>query len=240
MTKRTIETSLLALAMLALAGCDATQPAPLCRAQTAQYGARYIVEGTPQGACTGKVLTGELLNLQYYRAPLEEAAGTTSVAIEPQSVADAVKAGATGTEYSIGRYTANQPDGENLCRAPTLSQTSIMVGANPISYQWSNVQMMVTPVSNNIHFGADLVRRDGDCTVTYKVSAVYPAKYCGDGRDQMGMPDPTTGKADPTACDATILGSGLSPDLAYQCDVTADGASGTRLCLPAKAFPAYK
>jgi hypothetical protein len=33
--------------------------------------------------------------------------------------------------------------------------------------------MFVTPLSNGIHFGADLARKDGDCTVNYKVVAVY-------------------------------------------------------------------
>ncbi len=232
--------ALLSLAALAAGGCDATQPRPLCRAQSAQYAARYTVQGTPQGACDGKVLTGEILNLQYYRSPPGDAAGTASLAIEPESVFQAVKAGmATGMEYSIGRYTAVEPDAANLCKAPTLSETSITMGTTAISYKWSNMEMMVMATSNAIHFGGDLVRKEGDCTVNYKVSAVYPALHCGDGVDQMGMPDPTTGKPNPAACEP-VTGSGLSPDLAYACDASADGTSGTRLCVPAKAFPAFK
>ena len=53
------------------------------------------------------------------------------------------------------------------------------------------------------------------------------------------MPDPTTGKPNPAACEP-IVGSGLSPDLAYACDANPEGTSGTLLCVPSKAFPAFK
>jgi hypothetical protein len=221
------------LAVAALGSCDATQPKPYCRVQQDTYAARYIMQSM-QGACTGKVLTGEILHLTYYRAPLTEANGTTSVAIQPESVLEATHelTMSAGMEYSIGKFTTINPGDDDLCKVPTFAETNITTPMARLSYAWSNMQLMVTPVSNAIHFGADLVRKDGDCTVTYKVSAVNPALHCGDGMDMMGHPDPTTGNPNQKACEFE-QGSGLSPDLAYTCDATL-------LCLPSKEFPSRK
>jgi hypothetical protein len=230
-----------ALAAAALVSCEATQPKPFCRVRQDAYAARYTMQSM-QGACTGKVLAGEIIHLQYYRtAPNDPAGASTSIAIEPESVAEAVKgtAGATGMEYSLGKFTTVNPGDDDLCRAPTLSETSIVAGATRLSYAWSNIEMKVTPDSNAIHFGADLVRKDGDCTVTYKVSAINPALHCGDGRNQMGEPDPTTGNPSQALCEP-VQGSGLSPELAYTCASTPDSTGTNHLCLPAKAFPSYK
>jgi hypothetical protein len=229
-----------ALAAAALVSCEATQPKPFCRVRQDAYAARYMMQSM-QGACTGKVLAGEIIHLQYYRTAPSDPNGGTSIAIEAESVAEAVRgtAGATGMEYSIGKFTTVNPGDDDLCLAPVLSETSIVAGTTRLGYAWTNIQMKVTPDSNAIHFGADLVRKDGDCTVTYKVSAVNPALHCGDGVDQMGQPDPSTGKPVVTACEA-VQGSGLSPELQYECDATPDGAGGTHLCLPAKAFPSRK
>jgi hypothetical protein len=227
-------------AALAL-GCEATQPAPYCRVQQDQYAARYTVQGTPPAACAGKVLAGEILHLQYYRAAPTDPAGLTSVAIEPDSVFHAVKEmmATVTSEYSIGKYTTVNPGDDDRCRVPTFSETSIMMGTTLVSYAWSNLEMIVTAVSNGIHFGADLVRKEGDCTLTYKVSAVNPALHCGDGVDMMGHPDPTTGKPNPKLCEP-VQGSGLSPDLGYQCVTTPDAMGSNHLCLPAGAFPSLK
>ena len=231
--------------ILASAGCEATQPRPLCRAQANTYAARYTMQGTPQGACEGKILTGEVLHLQLYRAPIADEGGTASVAIQAQSVIDAL-AGTMSlisapTEYSLGKYSTVEPDPENLCKVPTLTETSVTAGTARLSYAWSNVRMLVTPASNAIHFGADLVRKDGDCTVSYQVSAAYPTVPCGDGLDSMGHPDPTVGKPNPAICDTErTKDKGLSPALSWACDASADGTSGTHLCLPNKPFPAFK
>jgi hypothetical protein len=222
-----------ALAVAALGSCDATQPRPYCRVQQDAYAARYIMQSM-QGACAGKVLTSEVLHLTYYRAPLTEAGGTVSVAIQPDSVLSAIDGltASAGMEYSIGKFTTINPGDDDLCKVPTMAETSITTPMARLSYTWSNFQLVVTPVSNAIHFGADLVRKDGDCTVTYKVSAVNPALHCGDGTDMMGHPDPTTGNPNQKACEFS-QGSGLSPDLAYTCDATL-------LCIPAKEFPSRK
>jgi hypothetical protein len=264
----------LMVALLAGAGCSAVQPKPQCKAQPATYAARYTVDGPPpMGMCADAVLAGEVLNLQYYRSKPEDTSATPSVAIEPQSIADAVAEGTeakvmvNAKEYSLGKYASVEPDDNDICEAKTMSDTTMMVPEIPantmatppvdaipardIAYKWSNLRMLVRPTSNAVYFGADLQRKDGDCVIKYKVTAVSPAVFCGDAvkpvldengvqkKDDKGNlltePDPENGNADPNAC-KPIQGSGLNPLINYTCDIDDKGV-GTHLCLPKDNFP---
>jgi hypothetical protein len=225
-------------ALLAVSGCDAVQPRPSCRAQTAEYAARYTMVGTPTGNCTGKLLSAETLHLQAYRAAPNDPKQTPSLAIEPESIAHAIEVAMNpmnpGQEYSIGKFDTAQPNDDNICQVPQMGMdANIAAGGASLKYSWKNLQMYVTPVSNAIHFGAELTRTDGDCVANYKVVAIYPANHCGDGKDPEGHPDPTTGKPDQSAC-MPVQGSGLSPDFDYTCD------TGSLLCLVNGDFPAFK
>src|SRR5439155_6781667 len=64
MTKITAA-SLSLTTLLALGGCKAIQPKPQCKAQPADYAARYTVVSKSDPMCAE--LTGEVLHLQYYR-----------------------------------------------------------------------------------------------------------------------------------------------------------------------------
>ena len=132
------------------------------------------MQGTPQGACDGKVLTGEILNLQYYRSAPADAMGTASLAIEPESVFEAVEGGGRTGHGVFDRpvHRPSSPTPPTSAGRRRSAETSITMGTTAISYAWSNMEMMVMATSNAIHFGGDLVRKEGDCTVTYKVSAV--------------------------------------------------------------------
>ena len=44
-----------------------------------------------------------------------------------------------------------------------------------LTYTWSNFRMLVKATSNGIYFGAELERKDGACTVNYKVTGIFPA-----------------------------------------------------------------
>ena len=203
--KSTVFSAASVLVAVAVSGCDATQPRPKCRAQGSEYGASYTMQGSPMGSCTGKLLTGEILHLQYYRAAPNDPLPAASVAIEPDSVAKAMAAAmnpaGAGVEYSMGKYSTVEPDDNDICQAPLMSETSITTPMARLSYLWSNIRMLVKPTSNAIHFGADLIRKDGDCTVSYKVSAINPAHHCGDGMNAQGEHDPTTGRPDNANCD---------------------------------------
>jgi hypothetical protein len=262
--------SLSLVALLAATSCGkATQPKPQCKAQQEEYAARYFeVAGSRSAMCTDDdILAGEVLFLQYYRSDL---AGIPKLAIEPSSFADAIAAGQehqvdvkAEPEYSIGTFKDVFPDDKDICAAPKLADSTLEVAAIPpdptmpddkgspavsLKYTWANVQILTKPLSNAVHFGADLERTTGACTVKYKVSAIYPVIHCGDGMkpvlDDMGKPtgmmepDPESGNPDPTACEPSEVGadhgSGLSPELVYECEAS------TLLCLPKKKFPAFK
>jgi hypothetical protein len=137
----------------------------------------------------------------------------------------------------------------------------MMMGSMPtpavdLSYHWSNLRMLVEAASNGVYFTADLVRKDGACSVTYKVTGVQGAPvdgsasvaFCGDLQvpvlDAMGNPvkddmgnamtmlDPTMGKPDQTRCDSQTQGTGLPANLSFTCD------PDTLLCLVNQKFPA--
>jgi hypothetical protein len=292
--------SLALVPLLAFGGCKAVQPKPQCKAQPADYAAKYTVVSKSDPMCAE--MSGELLHLQYYRATPGDAKGVPSMAIEPSSIADAIAPAQAfndaldpddpmsdmkkipikvDREYSLAKFATVEPGDDDTCVASKFDEVSALtsVGAvpedkeacppadaveaidKPITYKWSNLKMIVTPTSNGVYFGATLVRTDGPCSVTYKVTAVNPAVGCGDATsipqevDKMTMmcgdkKDPDTGKvvdaeADPfsgkpvqSACDATIQGAGLNPELTYKCDASEDGMTGTHLCLPEQDFPA--
>ncbi|HXU82160.1 MAG TPA: hypothetical protein VN914_12230 [Polyangia bacterium] len=263
--------SLSLVVLMAASSCGkATQPKPQCKAQQEEYAARYFeVDGSRMGMCTDDdVLEGEPLFLQYYKT--DPVSGTPKIAIEPASFADAIAVGEehkvdvkAEPEYSIGTFKDVFPDDNDVCVAPKLEDSSLEVAEVPadpanmvegvpavsLKYKWSNLKMLTKPLSNAIHFGADLERTSGACTIKYKVSAIYPVIHCGNGTkpvlDDMGNPipgmtepDPESGDPDPAACEPSEVGaahgSGLSPELTYECN------KATLMCLPTKAFPAYK
>lgn len=262
--------SLSLVVLLAATSCGkATQPKPQCKAQQEEYAARYFeVDGSRSASCKDEdIVSGEVLFLQYYRPDVD---GTPKLAIEPASYADAIAVGEehkvdikAEPEFSIGSFKDSFPDDKDICEASSLTESSLEVAEVPadpmamppvegvdavnLKYKWSKVQVLTKPLSNAIHFGAMLERTSGDCTVTYKVSAIYPVIHCGNGMkpvlNEMGMPtgemepDPESGDPDPTACEPSEVGaahgSGLSPELEYECEMH------TLMCLPKKTFPAY-
>jgi hypothetical protein len=260
------------VALFLAAGCGkATQPKPQCKAQQEEYAAKYIPDGfdpaaPPDGCTADDVLAGEVLNLQYYRADLN---GAPKLAIEPASIADAIAVGEEHKvdvkpepEFSIGAFKDVFPDDHDICLAPKLDATSLHVDAIPpdpampddkgtpavdLTYKWANVKVLTKPLSNAVHFGAELERTTGTCTLKYKVSAVYPVIFCGDKEkpvlDEMGK---ETGEMEPDfenskpldpkeACAPSEAGhsegSGL-PDLKYECP------EKVLLCVPSVPFPA--
>jgi hypothetical protein len=257
--RQTAVASLSLVSVLVLGSCDAVQPKTQCKVRGEQYAARYDLQGTPTGMCDDKILTGEVLNLGYYRDAKDYAEGAPSLAIQPESVVGLVSedfrpSAHSDTEWAFGKFTSAIPDNSDICKAPNLTENAVSKDMTSLSYKWSNFRVVVRPDSNARHFGADLVRKDGDCEATYKVTANSPVVFCGDGTkavlDEMGNPvlddmgkpkmedDPTTGKPVEMKCDnGPLAGNALSPDIVYFCDATDDG-KGSHLCLPKFDFPA--
>jgi hypothetical protein len=258
--------SLSLVALLAATSCGkATQPKPQCKAQQEEYAARYFEVERGAMCADEDAIAGEVLFLQYYRA---DVAGVPKLAIEPSSFADAISVGEehkvdvkAEPEFSIGSFKDIFPDDHDICEADKLADSTVDVAEIPadpatmteavpavsLKYHWSKLKMLTKPLSNAIHFGADLERTSGTCTIKYSVAAIYPVIHCGNGMkpvvDDMGKPtgemepDPESGDPDPTACEPSEVGadhgSGLSPELTYECE------KSTLLCLPSKKFPSY-
>jgi len=169
-------------------------------------------------------------------------------------------------EYSLGSFKSAEPDDNDICTAAKLDDAGVSISLIPgdpthmpepipdtpattYKYTWSNVKFITQPLSNAIHFGADLERTVGECTIKYKVSGINPVIQCGnkevpkigeDGKEVPGetMIDPSMGDPDQTVCAPSKVGaaegSGLSPDYTYEC------VPGILMCLPKKVFPSRK
>jgi hypothetical protein len=197
--------------------------------------------------------SAEVLNMQYYRIKPNDNSVAPTLAIEAQTVFDAVTEAqekmtpVSGTEYATGSFAGYEPDDKDICKAGMLSESTVTIGQKKYGYKWSNVEFITKPLMNSIHFGADLTRTEDGCSVDLKVAAIYPVIYCGTGKkmemDEEGklheVDDPTTGPPDPKLCDP-VPGNNVHPDLALTCDASADGKSGSHLCVAAKAFPSLR
>jgi hypothetical protein len=227
-------TSLSLLALVGLGSCDATQPKPQCKTQPSDFAAKYTLVGTPEGMCEGKTPGGEILHMQAYAPDRLKANDTPTSAIEPASIAEAIDEHmGTGQEYSVGKFSSVLPDANNICKVPKYDQETKIEGDVNLTYEWSNLQVLVTAESNGIYFGADLVRTEDDCTAHYKVSAVYPVLHCGTEEGEHGPA--TAGEPDNGICTTghgEDLDTNLSPDLEYECE------AHTLTCVPKNDFPA--
>ena len=165
---------------------------------------------------------------------------------------------------SLGPFSSVFPNDKDICVIKTMETSSAQVAAidkdsmaDPpfegadavdLSYGWSNLNMLVTPTSNAVYFGADLELKDGDCTVNYKVTAISPVVGCEETMDttdidpdtKMPVIDPDTGKTKqvgtgkPNMDACTDDSNGLNLDIDYTCD------DKTFLCVPANDYPQKK
>lgn len=249
--------------LVAFGSCDAVQPKPQCKVQPADYAARYTQVGDPEGTCMDP-MGAEILKFQYYVPKRGDANDTPSLAVEPASVADLVSSAeeemkelTEDSEYSQSKFSTIEPDSDNICHASKFKQeTHVATADADISYTWEKIDVMVTPFSNGVYLGGTMKRKEGECTFTYKVTAITPAVHCGDGEkqaenedgtpkvDDMGNPvmepDPESGNPVQDVCEVfddkgnLKQGSGLNPDLEYECD------AHSLLCLVKQDFPALK
>lgn len=257
--------SALSVLSLGAMGCD--QPAPKCGVARGMFAATYtLVSG--EGECA--MLHGDLLGVQAYNARTSASDDRpdydkTSVAIQPQALTDLLGASAGLADpneddlpYALGRFAHSSPK-SSYCDVPELSVARLRLPeiaeqevdacttlpvqpAVDISYEWSNVRVLVTPANYGTRFEADLTYTNGDCTATYKVAAIYPVVSCDaapvpeepeatdpEETDEEPMcpaePEPVTPIPDDGLCAAVPdvaaghpIGSGISPDFAVRCD----------------------
>jgi hypothetical protein len=230
------------LLALQCAGCE--QPRPLCSVARGSFAATYVlVDGS--GPCAE--LHGELLGVDAYSAPTSSKDPTPnykrmSIAIQPQRLtdllADAEGRGASNADdvpYALGAFASAEP-ASNLCSVPMLGGARVRLPALPpidactseteatdVSYQFSNVQVYVTPDAYGTQLSADLTYAEQGCQARYRVWAVYPAVPCaapepepeldaGDEESDAGVSPREAGPSDAgRADDAAIRDAGAAP-----------------------------
>jgi hypothetical protein len=143
--------------------------------------------------------------------------------------------------YALGTFDNAFPDQNGICTISSMARAELdlplvpahmddmmmMVPEQPathITYEWSNVRIVVTPESIGTQTFADLkYTRDG-CNATFKVSILTPEVSCDNG---MGMPDQSL-------CDApTNPAIGNVPPGTTTCE----DQGGQILCLPNRMQP---
>ena len=142
--------------------------------------------------------------------------------------------------YALGKFDAAFPDGNDIC---TISKPSIaeldlpdvpahmdpggnmidMQPATHITYEWSNVRIIVNANSIGTQTFANLKYTRDACTASFTVSIITPEVTCD-----------TNGAADQSKCDApTDPAVAAVPPGSTKCE----DQGGRFLCLPNKLQP---
>ncbi len=184
-------------------------------------------------------------NPDYYHQP-------NSVAFQSEEASLLVANGASVTPpvvdadmthhlYALGTFDNAFPDGNDICHISTLSKAEVNLPVVPahmdadmmpvdeqpathITYEWSNVRIIVKPESIGTQTFAHLKYTRDMCTAEFDVSILTPEVSCDDGN---GMPDQSK-------CDApTDPAVGAVPPGTTTCEQQGDQI----LCLPNKLQP---
>ena len=122
---------------------------------------------------------------------------------------------------------ANQfPDSNNMCQATFTGaeqdvssgpMASSMFPLDSIKYNWSNLNVYVTPADQGTEFEADLAFTENGCSVNFHAVGLWPQVDCTDTSGAMPVPDPTL--CNPCAVPSLMrfTGSGISPDYKTTC-----------------------
>jgi hypothetical protein len=225
---------MLALA-LGLVACE--QPRIKCLAGHGGFAATYtLIPGSKQGAGDCDMLLGEVIGIEKYNPassedPTKQDLSRATLAIQSTALGTlartAAEAGFVDEDsrvFSLGEFETVDPDENDVCYVPALSRAeqnipdlSPELPQTDMSYEWSNVRILVTAAYPGTQMAADLRYTENGCSASYRVTGLWPAVSCealdADGNGT-GQPDATLcdPKANPEAGRAT--GSGINPDLA--------------------------
>jgi hypothetical protein len=143
--------------------------------------------------------------------------------------------------YALGTFDNAFPDGSDICHITTLSKAELNLPVVPahmddmmmpvpeqpathITYEWSDVRIIVRPDSIGTQTFAHLKYTRDACTAEFDVSILTPEVNCDDGS---GMPDQSK-------CDApTDPAVGAVPPGTTTCE----DQGGQLLCLPNRLKP---
>jgi hypothetical protein len=237
-----IHVALFGLTIAVASGCD--QPKPNCLTSLNPFVVKLYPDplNPPQGACTGISTASFYADPHVGFAPFYERDDKGqpdydkgSVGIRTAELANLVaNVESRGLDlppetvlHSVGKFSTEEPDANNLCTAPELSPTRVVLPALPamdddpateedessppqdavdMTRTWSNVSVYVTPDSFGTQTVGDMqdVWRTpgGTCVVNYKAYGLSPAVSC-QVTDEEGTPvrEGEVFKVDPTLCD---------------------------------------
>jgi len=142
--------------------------------------------------------------------------------------------------YALGKFDDAFPDGNDICHISTMSKAELdlpvvpahmdadgnMVDEQPpthITYDWSNVRIVVNAESIGTQTFAELSYTRDACTAKFTVSILTPAVGCD-----------TNGMADQSKCDAPTDPAVASVPPGT---TTCEDQGGQLLCLPDKTQP---
>lgn len=158
----------------------------------------------------------------------------------------------------VGDFTGSTPNDQDFCEVPSFSSATVSIpdvpeqlevmddpateedetvdyappqAATTITYEWSNMQVLVSAEAQGTQFAADLHFEQDGCAADYHVTALYPATPC-------------TADAD---CQDSA--TGINPNYAVECDLgltapaqyyIGDPEFTGGLCVPSEEPPSYK
>jgi len=225
-----------------LASCD--QPKPFCIVSPQPFAVKLIEKGR-EGACDDFGPASFNADPEVGLAPYYARDGKGQPDYERGSVAiqttelgslsrtaasyDVSNSASAGSLYSMGDFVSPTPDGDDVCSAPSLSTTHLVLDEVPaieddpateddesfpgqpaqdITLEWSDVKIVVSAALFGTQMQADLtdtrVAPDGaTCTIKYRALGLTPAVPCFKS-DEDGNPlmkDDTHYETDPALCD---------------------------------------
>lgn len=215
MKLRILTTFLVVAALSAWVAACSPQARPVCLAGHGYYASKWTLKsGQPTGECS--TMKGELLGVEKFNAPATP--DDQTIWIQTSTMLAESTSHTPGqsdrTVMSNGKLLKGDPDADNLCIAPTLSEASNADGSRKVS--WSNVKFFVTALIPGTQFTGDVKYTAGGCTAEYSATALFPAIPCETDAD----------------CGDK---SGINPDFAVKCDTSfVNDYFGSSLCVLAK------
>lgn len=230
-------------AVAAAVSCD--QPKPFCIVTPAPFAVR-LKEISKTGDCDGFGPAGFNQDAEVGIAPYYQRDDKGqpdyrrgSIAIQTVELGtllatakgfDVKNSASGGQIYSMGDFSESQPDENEICSVPTLSETRLVLDeiaavpddpatededesfpgqpAQDITLEWSNIKIVVSAALFGTQLQADLTdTRVGDdgatCTYKYRAVGLSPAVHCYKSDDEGNpiMKDDGTYETDEDLCD---------------------------------------
>ncbi|QSQ17980.1 hypothetical protein [Myxococcus landrumensis] len=241
MTKNILNAALVFVgAASVLTGCNFDQPEAPCFVQDhVSWVARYDPVDDPKqadgSACTNvngqKAPVAELVGVFKFTDP--DNLGKSLLTIRPAGLANrGTQDPSPPSQQTASGAFATEPDANDFCAAPTMSQASVntptsgSTAGTSITYEYKNMEVYAAAATPGTQMRGELKYTRDNCVSTYAVRALWPALAC----------DPTSA----TACGPGT--TGLNPDFAAECLQVGLNAQGrpTGYCVPAKAIPSLR